>query len=540
MRPSRVTVRAAALSGALALALAGSAVPGILPSASAVAPLGPGVTEPGAAERTLAAVEAAFDPRRPETSGGERPTRDLTMLLRDLRLQLPSLAPEDRRVASGYLARPTDDPDPHGDSYSGPADHDCGPGEPGEATAYCVHWATSGVDAPPEADTDLNGIPDQVDTTRAVMQTVWTRIVTEGGYKAPLADRAGPADGFDVYLVDIGDHGFFGYCAPEPVQGEGHDSAGFCVFDDDYAPSQYPSWTPLANLQVTAAHEFFHAVQFAYDIREDLFLAEGTATWVEDEVFDDVNDNRFYLRDSPLTKPKRPLDSSRAPGFYGDWIWWRYLSERFPETGGTGLPLVVRQVWEAADDSDPARPGAYSVRAMATVLARQDTDLTAVFARFGEANRRPADVYDEGSASEYRKAPLEGGFRLSRTRRTLPEQRTVLDHLTNRSFAFRPDPSLTGQWRLRVEVDMPSMRRQPFAQLTVYAADGSVRRRTVRLADSGKGRRTVAFGATVNRVELTLTNAARRYHCWTFGTFACEGRPLDDNLPTTFTATALR
>jgi hypothetical protein len=50
----------------------------------------------------------------------------------------------------------------------------------------------------------------------------------------------------------------------------------------------------------------------------------------------------------------------------------------------------------------------------------------------------------------------------------------------------------------------------------------------------------VAFGSAVSRVELTLTNAARRYHCWTSGTFACDGRPLDDNLPTTFTATALR
>jgi len=501
---------------------------------------GPGTT-PEAAERTLAAVETSFHDRRPATDRDARPTRDLTMLLRDLRLQLPSLAPGDRRAAHGYLARPTDDPDPDGGlSYSGPADDDCGPGEPGAATAYCVHWATSGVDAPPEADTDGNAIPDQVDTTRAVMQTVWARIVTEGGYKAPLPDRDGPTDGLDIYLADIGDQRFYGYCASEPVPGQGLDAPGFCVFDDDYSPGQYPARTPLANLKVTAAHEFFHAVQFAYDMREDLFMMEGTATWVEDEVFDDVNDNRFYLRDSPLTKPGRPLDSSRAPGFYGGWIWWRYLSERFPETGGTGLALVVREMWEAADDSDPDRPGAYSVRAVAQVLASRDADLTTVFARFGEANRRPADVYDEGSASEYRKAPLAASFRISRTRRTVSEQRTVLDHLTNRSYAFRPVESLTGEWRLRVQVDLPAIRRQPFAQLTVYAADGSARRRTVRLSDSGAGRRTVAFGAAVNRVELTLTNAGRRYHCWTAGTFACDGRPLDDHLPTTFTATALR
>jgi hypothetical protein len=37
-------------------------------------------------------------------------------------------------------------------------------------------------------------------------------------------------------------------------------------------------------LKVTAAHEFFHAVQFAYDIGEDGWLMESTATWMEEHV----------------------------------------------------------------------------------------------------------------------------------------------------------------------------------------------------------------------------------------------------------------
>ena len=52
---------------------------------------------------------------------------------------------------------------------------------------------------------------------------------------------------------------------------------------------------------MTAAHEFFHAVQFAYNAFQDSWLLESTAAWVEDEAFDSVNDNYQYLRSSALT-----------------------------------------------------------------------------------------------------------------------------------------------------------------------------------------------------------------------------------------------
>ena len=59
---------------------------------------------------------------------------------------------------------------------------------------------------------------------------------------------------------------------------------------------------------MTAAHEYFHATQFAYDIAEDGWFLEATATWAEDELYDDVNDNVQYLTDSPITHPGQPID----------------------------------------------------------------------------------------------------------------------------------------------------------------------------------------------------------------------------------------
>ena len=42
-------------------------------------------------------------------------------------------------------------------------------------------------------------------------------------------------------------------------------ASGYCVLDNDFAAAQFPDATPIDSLLVTAGHEFFHAVQFAYD-----------------------------------------------------------------------------------------------------------------------------------------------------------------------------------------------------------------------------------------------------------------------------------
>ena len=75
-------------------------------------------------------------------------------------------------------------------------------------------------------------------------------------------------------------------------------------------------------LKVTAAHEFFHAVQFAYDIGEDGWFMESTATWMEEHVYDAINDNLQYLATSPLAQPLIPLDQTSGLRVYGAWIFW--------------------------------------------------------------------------------------------------------------------------------------------------------------------------------------------------------------------------
>jgi len=494
------------------------------------------------AQRTLDAVERALSGEAPQTApdGGLVRGRDLTLLLRDLRVQLPALRGEDRAQARALLARPTDGRfDPEGDGYAAASENDCGAGEPGAGSGFCIHWVESTDDAPPLEDARPgNGFPDQVDRTRATMQHVWDREIGAAGYREPMRDAgapdAGPNRALDIYLVDIGDQGLYGYCSSEPAPGDGRDSRAYCVLDDDYSSRQFPAHTPLQNLQVTAAHEFFHAIQFAYDTFEDTWLMEGTATWMEDEIYDGVNDNRLYLDFSPLTHPDRSLD--RGTGFYvyGAWLWWRYLTEQHPGDRGTGIPTLVRRIWEEADDSDADRPGTYSLKATRRILAKRGSGLTEAFAGFGVANRHPATSYEEGGA--YGAARLVSSTRLSVSEPSVPDRVVRLDHLATKTFAFRPGDGLArGGWRLRARVDAPAAKHSPVAQLTTVRTDGTVTTERLSLDRDGVGRATVGFDSNeVLRVELTLTNAGHRLDCNEGTVLSCGGVSKSNDRPFTY------
>ena len=155
-------------------------------------------------------------------------------------------------------------------------------------------------------------------------------------------------------------------------------------------------------MQVTAAHEYFHAVQFAYDYYEDGWLMEATATWAEDELYDSVNDNVNYLADGQMgTEPgglrgsQHALDGFWDGNFYGNWIFFRYLTERMTASKA-GMPVLVRDIWRLG----PATAD-YSLRAVSTELAERGRDFGDTYASFAEANRRSRTTYDEGQSQRY-------------------------------------------------------------------------------------------------------------------------------------------
>lgn len=473
-----------------------------------------------------------LDRARREFGDVARPgARDATLVLRDLAARMGQLSGAERAGAERLLARPTDGvADRQGHGYTVAA------APPACGEEICFHWVESTADAPPGADGDPATVPAQVLTTQAVFEEVWAAL-TALGYREPLSDLADENNGgdekLDVYLADIGADGLFGYCADDDAAFPPFAVPVYCVVDDDYVElAAGTSHTPDDLLEVTAAHELFHAVQAAYDFFDDAWLLEGTATNMEETLYPDVDDNVAFLRVSPLTRPGYPLDRA---GFgdseYGAWIFWRHLEENAYD----GDPAVVRRVWERAAAGLPSDPDDYSLRAVANVLRADGKRLPDEFARFGVANRRR----DYADRRLYPRTPTHRVFRVGPAKPVAGPHVRRLEHLTTRYFTFRPRRHVSPTARLRVDVDVHV--RGGRATLVVYYRDGRVRVRGFRYSATGEGARRVAFGrGVVRRVDLVLSNGSSRTRCWqglfSAPFFSCLGVPRDDGRAYTFRA----
>ena len=410
----------------------------------------------------------------------------------------------------------------------------------------CVHYVDTTVDAADPAYAAL-----VLETLEQLHSTY-----VAAGYRPPKSDLTSPHHGpdglTDVYLADIGPTpnpkdppGIYGYCATDDPKAfdqvfNRFDMSAYCVLDNDYAASQFPQKTPTENLQVTAAHEYFHAVQFAYDWLEDVWFMEGTATWIEDEVYGDINDNRQYLAASPLSHPTFSLDSDAGKHEYGAWIFFRYLSERFPGVSG-GLPTVVRTMWRRAD-ADLDGPDRNSTQAVRDALAGRGTTFPAAFAHFNAINRHPRLSYSEGTEGAYPTAAPYASHGLSTSLRTTNWRAVSLNHMATATVRFRPSPTLTAaNWRLRLNLDLPPTTRGSAATVQVYLTNGSIQLSSVTLTAEGNATRSFAFAVgAVKYVEVTLTNASTRFRCWQNTSFTCQGTPLDNRLAFKYRGTAFR
>jgi hypothetical protein len=428
--------------------------------------------------------------------------------------------------------------DPHGDGYSVPSKHVCGP-------HICVHWVSSTADAPPAADLNHNQVPDQVDRTLAAFEIAWTAEVVRMGFRAPKSDITsrdhGPDGRLDVYLADVGARNLDGYVATDDPNASNdnyryRDYSAYVVVDNDFSTSQLGPGGGQGGLRVTAAHEFFHTVQYAYDSGEDAWLVEGTAVWMEDQVADDVNANLIWLRESPLTHPWVPVDSSQGLNEYGAWIFWRFLSET-DGAGGTSASLV-RRVWELAADS-PGDPNLFSAQAVRRVLDSRHRSLASVLGEFGVWNLAPAAFYEEGAT--YPAAPIDRDYRMSRSHPVTGWSTLHLNHLSTGAVSFEPGPGSPASASLRLTLDAPATRTGSAARLLVFLRSGSLRGIPVVLDQHGDADLVVPFGSTqVRRVVLVFANAGTSFRCWTGEGYSCNGLSREDRLPFSYLATLIR
>ncbi|MFQ5868374.1 MAG: MXAN_6640 family putative metalloprotease [Candidatus Zixiibacteriota bacterium] len=283
---------------------------------------------------------------------------------------------------------------------------------------FRVHYDTSttGGHRVYGAEVDVNpadGHPDYVNRTGEYLDYVWSYEVDSIGLAPPPTDEWYPTGGdsrYDVYLVgNLG--GAFGLTQPDSFQaGNPQAYTSWIELRTSYIGFGYPDqYDPL---KVTVAHEFFHSIQLGYDAYEpflpdmsdyNVWWLEATAVWMEDVVFDEVNDYINYLSYffrypwlSLTAHDPTWQDWVRVYHMYASCVWPIYLSERF----GAG-PIntdIIREIWEGCAQT------LYDNLLSATneVLDQYYSDLNSAFGEFTiwnyfSGNLNESGYYSEGS-----------------------------------------------------------------------------------------------------------------------------------------------
>ncbi len=240
---------------------------------------------------------------------------------------------------------------------------------------FRIHFDTTGTNAGALFYQDSVQIPNSAkeyaDSVAEIFETVWEKEIAEMGYPpTPSDDGIGGDDAYDIYIKEYGGMAY-GETYPDSVLNPTDPtqiSSSFIMIDNDFY--RYYS-KGLNGARVTAAHEFFHAIQIGnYRLwLEDAspFFYEISSTWMEDEVFPAVKDYLQYVRFA-FSMTDIPLNEANGLVEYGRAIFAKYLEQKFGRS-------VIREIWNAIH-SVP------SLQAIILTLQNHQTSLESEYPEF--------------------------------------------------------------------------------------------------------------------------------------------------------------
>jgi hypothetical protein len=264
---------------------------------------------------------------------------------------------------------------------------------------------------------------------------------------------------YRIFIYDIGDAYGITYSERVDLPSESYivmrnSYQGFGK-NDDPNPEQ-------GSAKVTAAHEFFHAIQFAYPVGDDWdWWMEASATFMEDEIFDAVNDYRNYL-DGWFGSPELPLDRVDRAHEYGSVIFCKHLAEKF---GGAAM---IEAVWRRASRPSALHALDSALRARNRKLAsgNQADVFSQSFVVSNLLKDHPQEGYEEG-----RRYP---SLNVRETFTTYPvsSRQVSLDHLAATYLRFRP-PAQAKTLHLAFSLRRETQRRPPLRIVALVQGSGT-------------------------------------------------------------------
>ncbi|RKZ17807.1 hypothetical protein DRQ53_02260, partial [bacterium] len=301
---------------------------------------------------------------------------------------------------------------------------------------FAIDYLTTGADSVSTTDTTpANGIPDFVDQVGVALEFSWTTQVDQLGFDPP--DTGGVP--YEVLLRSIGSYG-----TTELSPGSPGGTRIILRNNYDGLPAnEDPDGSAIGALRVSAAHELRHAGQFATSAWSETGLwIELDAVWMEDQVYDQVNDYyRFLSSNSPISSPWLPLDDGGSAS-YPECIFEHWIEARLGVDG-------IRQYWERRR----AMPGEQVIDSYDAVLTSNLAPLETLFTDFALFNlqtgslAQPTNGYPE--AASYPDATL------SETRSSLPASfGSSVDHLAAK--LYRVDGFSLGDEDVQVRLRQPA------------------------------------------------------------------------------------
>ncbi len=258
---------------------------------------------------------------------------------------------------------------------------------------FRIHFDTTGVNEP-FLFNEYGKIPGSwrmyVDSVAKYIDSVYNVVVNLMGFEFNFNDDTlGGGSEYDIYIQNLSE-GLYGetvfdYSNPLPRIGVAKRFLSYMRIDNSYYESSY--YTRGVNaLKVTLAHEFGHAVQLlSYGLwDEDIWFYEMTSTWLEEAVFDDVNDYYAYL--------PRFFKATRTSIYLHDGydlvVLGIFLQERFTHR-------VIVKSWEKIREHPPLLSLEFSLNSFNSSLKREFVEFS--LWNYYTGRRAKPGYYKEGA-----------------------------------------------------------------------------------------------------------------------------------------------